>query len=65
MPRLNNWKLIYSLPDVNYNEPSIAFLEGYVFNDERFQDGTWIRTSAVMELEQGRARTMNTTYILE
>lgn len=65
MPRLDNWKLIYSLSDNIANIPSMAFLEGNVFNDERFQDGTWIRTSAVVELEQGRARTMHTTYILE
>lgn len=65
MPRLDNWKLIYSLHNVITNVPSMAFLEGNVFDDERFQDGTWIRTSAVIELEQGRAKTMNTTYILE
>lgn len=61
MPILKEWKLISSFPYEN----NLKFLQGKVYNDTRFADGTEIRTSILLEVDDGVAQTQNTMYILE
>ena len=60
MPILKNWRTAKY-----YSDLSEFCLVGEIYNDTRFEDGTEIRTSEVLELKNGYARTRNTTYILE
>lgn len=46
MPRLEKWKSW----QVNYFSPDVCLI-GYVFNDDRFHDGSMITTSRVIELD--------------
>ena len=46
MPRLEKWKVW----QMNYFAPDSCLI-GYVFNDDRFVDGTMITTSRVIALD--------------
>ncbi len=63
MPILRNWKVLKYYSQVHQKE--MTYLTGRVYNDTRFLDGSEIRTSAVLEMTDGYARTRNTEYILE
>jgi len=63
MPRLKNWKVHDGYSSVHLEK--VSYLTGQVFNDTRFPDGTEIRTSIVLEIDDGIAQTENTIYILE
>ncbi len=55
-PRIEKWRLV----------GPVFHLLGVGFDDVRFEDGTFIRTSALeyIDFEKGEARTKNTTYLL-
>jgi hypothetical protein len=59
---LRQWELTRS-PTGN------MILRGRIYNDatKRFEDGEMIRTSALkyLDVEEGIAKTLNTTYILD
>lgn len=63
MPILRNWKVLKYYSQVHGKE--MYYLTGRVYNDSRFPNGSEIRTSAVLEIDDGVAQTLNTTYILE
>jgi len=66
MPRLENWSVI-SYDDSPYLAPElrITTLQGEIYNDEnnRFEDGTFISTSRLLELnlEEGYGLTLSGT----
>lgn len=69
MPRLERWSVICS--ELNpYQAPECQdkVLHGMVYDDEtqRFEDGTPIRTSRLIEIntKNNSAKTLNTEYIL-
>ena len=68
MPRLENWSVGnlwdgYQASKINKNQ-----LRGQIYDDEkeRWEDGTSIRTSSLVELDINNkvAKTLNTKYIL-
>lgn len=63
MPILRNWKVLKYYSTVH--EKEIFYLTGQIFNDTRFPNGSEIRTSTLLEIDDGIAQTQNTTYILE
>jgi len=67
MPRLENWSIGYG--DSNgFTAPELVqkTLHGMIYDDQRFLDGTNIRTSDIqfLDLENNIATTRNTTYKL-
>jgi hypothetical protein len=63
MPILRNYELFSRYSRTFQKE--MDYLVGNVYNDVRFPDGTEIRTSAVLEITDGYAKTNHTEYILE
>ena len=68
IPRLENWSIIgdfdpYKAPELQYK-----MLQGEIYDDEkkRFNDGRYVRTSQLIELniKNNYAQTKNTKYIL-
>lgn len=54
----------YTIQFDMYNKPVYAF--GQVFNNPKFKDGSWVRTSKIKEyIPNEKIITLNSTYILE
>ena len=63
MPILREWNVFYRYSN-GFNK-EMPHLEGKIYNDTRFLDGSEVVTSTVLELKEGYAKTRNTEYILE
>jgi hypothetical protein len=60
MPRLENWEIVNDYYRGCYR------LQGIIYDDDRFPDGTNVSTSRLMnvDFENEKAQTRNTNYIL-
>ncbi len=66
MPRLENWSLTQTLDPYQAPELAVVRLRGYIYEDNRFLDGSPIITSRVLtvSLINKVAQTRNTKYEL-
>ena len=66
--KLENWALVSSVrgPDSRYTAPELVgvCLVGDVYGDDRRFDGTRIRTSLVISIGSGKARTFSESVYL-
>lgn len=71
MPRLNDWAIVVgSTQPYGAPEQAYSVLAGYIYDDKRFTDGTYVTTSRLEGLtldDEGKAKsatTRNTMYTL-
>jgi len=65
LPRLEEWS-VFSKNSYQAPEAQKRYLQGNIYNDDRFEDGTIVQTSSIQELnlKENYAITRNTEYIL-
>jgi len=67
MPRIENWST-YLYPNNEYLAPELRpmILQGNIYEDSRFDDGSFIHTSRLIEIDIKNkfAKTSRTEYIL-
>lgn len=68
MPRLENWCIVVDPNFTPYTAPELIKkrLSGNIHNDNRFNDGEYVTTSSIQDIDLVNkfARTKNTTYEL-
>jgi hypothetical protein len=66
MPRLENWSVVSLDNPFKAPELRTSKLEGNIYDDSRFADGTPVTTSTICEMDASKnyAKTRNTEYQL-